>query len=379
MSNESDPKPAESTPETPEEPVASASPTKRRMRWVFPLMVVLLAPIGQAIAIYAADYDYSMSYLFGVPIWSTATALLFGWWLFFSGLQWKTRLTGVGVLALAGVVFVTLFRVNGIGGNFLPRFEYRFAPHPEDVAREYFESASSTTQANGLESAATGNSTEARIEVTDADWPRFGGPRFNQVVDETINRDWDAHPPKQLWRHPVGPAWSSFAVVGDLAFTQEQRGDNEGVVCYDANTGAQLWLHEDPTRFYEAASGVGPRGTPTIHDSRLYSLGATGILNCLDPLSGSVFWSRDIVSDANTEVVEYGVSGSPLIYEELVIVTPGGSNGAVTAYDRMTGEKQWAGGQHKAAGSVELKGQSSDDLIKKGAKRRLHFIIYRMI
>jgi len=361
MSSEPDPKPADSTPVN--EPIAASADgshaaPKTKVRWLFPLAVVVLATIGQVAAIFLADDDYSMLSLFGAMVWMLASLSILGWWVFFSGLRWKTRLAGVGLLVLAAAVFLTLFRSNGQSGNFIPQFTYRFAPTAEELALEYFEQQTASPQPNGTENAPVANgggedasesSTAPRLEVTDADWPRFGGPRGDHIVRESINRDWDANPPKQLWRHPVGPAWSSFAVVGDLAFTQEQRGDNEAVVCYDANTGEQVWLHEDPERFYESASGAGPRSTPTVHDSRLYSLGATGVLNCLDPLTGSVFWSRNVVEDADTELIEWGMAGAPLIHEELVIVNPGGPNGAVAAYDRLTGTKQWAGGHHKAS------------------------------
>lgn len=357
MTSESDPKPAEPQPaktieSTTSAPTADAAgtetPAKTGLRWRFPLGVAILAVIGQAVVFYVADDDYSMLSLFGAMNWMLAFLLIFGWWVFFSGLRWRTRLTGVGVLAVAAGVFLTLFRPNGQSGNFVPQFEYRFAPTAEEVALDYFANQSDAGTVDAAE-ADVDDSAGPRLEVTEADWPQFGGPRGDHIVHETINRTWDTHPPQQLWRHPVGPAWSSFAVVGDLAFTQEQRGDNEAVVCYDANTGEQIWVHEDPERFYESASGAGPRSTPTIHDSRLYALGATGLLNCLDPLTGEAFWSRNIVEDAETELIEWGMAGSPTIHGNMLIVNPGGPNGAVAAYDRLTGEKRWAGGHHKAS------------------------------
>jgi outer membrane protein assembly factor BamB len=140
--------------------------------------------------------------------------------------------------------------------------------------------------------------------------------------------------------------------VGDRIFTQEQRRNEEVVVCYHAQTGRQLWVHADSVKFDEPMGGVGPRATPTLFDSRLYTLGATGILNCLDAITGEPLWpqSVNILEDAGADNLEWAMAGSPLVYDDLVVVNAGGRQGrGVIAYDRFSGTIRWATGNDPAS------------------------------
>jgi len=142
-----------------------------------------------------------------------------------------------------------------------------------------------------------------------------------------------------MWRRKIGPGWSSFAVQDNLIYTQEQRGDNEVVSCYNLNTGQPVWQHNDATRFYESNGGAGPRGTPTLNNGRVYTFGGTGILNALDARSGSVFWSRNVATDTTTNVPHWGFASSPLVAGDVVIVAAAGT---LAAYDLATGKLRWS-------------------------------------
>jgi outer membrane protein assembly factor BamB len=144
----------------------------------------------------------------------------------------------------------------------------------------------------------------------------------------------------QLWRRPVGPGWSSFAVHGSRVYTQEQRGDDEVVACYDAATGRPVWTHRDATRFFESNAGAGPRGTPTVSNGRVYTFGATGVLNALNARTGTVVWSRNAAADTGAELPTWGFASSPLTVGELVIVA---TAGRLVAYDAATGDRRWLG------------------------------------
>ena len=172
-------------------------------------------------------------------------------------------------------------------------------------------------------------------------WPSFRGQGRDSIIrDVRIDADWSASPPAEVWRRKVGPGWSSFAVRGDLFYTQEQRGDDEVVSCYHATTGEPVWRHRDPARFWESVGGAGPRGTPTLAGDRVYTFGGTGILNALDADDGTVVWSRNAATDTEAKLPDWGFSSSPLVVDDMVIVA---ASGALVAYDLATGEPRWFG------------------------------------
>ena len=190
-------------------------------------------------------------------------------------------------------------------------------------------------------------------------WPGFRGVGRDSVVRGVqIQTDWTALPPVEVWRRQIGPGWSSFAVAGDLLFTQEQRGPDELVAAYRVTTGKPVWMHKDPVRFYESNGGAGPRGTPTLSDGRVYALGATGILNALDAATGAVLWKRDTTADAEIKQLPgWGITSSPLVHDNLVIVAV---SGALLAYDRASGDKKWfvksTGGSYSSPQLIDVNG-----------------------
>jgi outer membrane protein assembly factor BamB len=195
------------------------------------------------------------------------------------------------------------------------------------------------------------------LALRPGDWPGFRGPRRDaDVRGVRITTDWKTAPPDPAWRKPIGEGWSSLAVVGDRLFTQEQAGKVERVICLDTATGRLLWAHEDTSRHTDSQGGDGPRATPTFADGRLYTLGATGILNCLDAASGARKWHRDIGQDAGTKKPLWGFSGSPLVVNGLVVVFAGGKGEkTLLAYRTDSGKPEWSApaGEH-SYGSPQL-------------------------
>jgi len=246
----------------------------------------------------------------------------------------------------------TLVRSAGLSGDHVVDLEWRWAETPEDrlMAQAGGEPAEPPRAPAAAESPEeplaaraddepAGLSSAPAAAETRAEWPGFRGPDRDGIIPGVrIETDWSASPPVELWRRPIGPGWSSFAVRHDLLYTQEQRGDEEVVACYSATTGEPVWRHRDAARFWESNGGAGPRATPTLSDDRVYTFGATGILNALDAGDGAVVWSRDAASDTGNEVPTWGFASSPLIVDDLVIV----DTGALVAYDLATGDRRWS-------------------------------------
>jgi outer membrane protein assembly factor BamB len=179
-----------------------------------------------------------------------------------------------------------------------------------------------------------------------ADYPQFLGPHRNGILDEpALATHWTTHPPRQRWRQPVGPAWSGFVIVGNRAITQEQNGGEEWVSAFDVVDGRRLWTHTNEARYATTIAGEGPRATPTVVSNRVYTLGATGHLHCLDVATGQSLWSRSLTQDAGCSVPEWGFAGSPWVDSERVVVQAGGRDGrTVLAYRPDTGEPLWSAG-----------------------------------
>jgi outer membrane protein assembly factor BamB len=177
-------------------------------------------------------------------------------------------------------------------------------------------------------------------------WPNLRGPNFDSVQRGLrFSDDWEANPPKELWRIEVGPAWSSFAVAGQYLVTQEQRGESEFVVCYDAETGKEVWTHSEPGRFFESLGGLGPRATPTIHGGYVYAFGADGKLIKLDPKNGEAIWKVNVAEVAKINPPMWGFSSSPLVHQGTVIVHAGSEReetGKIFAFNDRDGEVVWS-------------------------------------
>jgi outer membrane protein assembly factor BamB len=256
-------------------------------------------------------------------------------WMFYRQWPWTWRIAGLITCGLMTAGFVLLFRVDGVAGEFQVDFALRNAPIIDHGAQLPTALSSATEDRPDL------------MRTTPDDYPQYMGPsRTSVIAGPQLSQDWTTTPPREVWRIPVGAGWSAFAVVGDFAVTQEQRGEHECVVCYRLSDGTPQWLHDDTARFESAMGGVGPRATPTIADGRVYTVGGTGIFNCLDGSTGQPVWTVNILEDNAGQSIGHGVCGSPLVTGDWVIVSPTGINNAcLAAYHRADGKRVWLGGR----------------------------------
>lgn len=249
----------------------------------------------------------------------------------------------ISMASMVAVALVTL-RIERLSGTLVPQLVPRWA---ETHDRLLAQPSQSDVIAN--------------LEKTSVhDFPQFLGQERNQcVLGIKLARDWQQTSPRVIWCREIGAGWSGFVAVNGFAVTMEQRGELELTTCYQVETGNVVWWRGDKVRFSEARSSVGPRSTPTIHEGRVYTVGATGILSCLQGHDGEPLWQRNILKAVGTtaeqdaRLVAWGRSSSPLIVGDKVIVPGGGPESgpyvSLLACDKRTGEIVWRGGEHQVS------------------------------
>ena len=201
------------------------------------------------------------------------------------------------------------------------------------------------------------------------DWPRWGGPRGDETWHgPEIPERWPEGGLPETWRATIGGGYSGVAVANGRVYVQDHvaaptgkngdepsgdtpadkpvaRGETEGVLCFDLATGRPLWSHRYPVAYEKLDYGSGPRAMPTVHDGRVYTLGAVGHVHCLDAVTGRVLWSHDAVAAWGAKLPLWGLAASPLIVGELVVFHPGvPEDGCLVACRQSDGEVAWRSG-----------------------------------
>ncbi len=187
------------------------------------------------------------------------------------------------------------------------------------------------------------------------DWPQWRGPHRDGVSTETGLADrWPASGPPLLWRvDGLGEGYGSVAVSDGTIYAQGSRSGRSVVFALDAAGGGVRWERELGPRLRDSR-GNGPRGTPTVTGDSLYALTGMGELARIALADGSVRWQRNILDDFDQRNIGWGISESPLIEGDWVVVMPGGDQGAIAALDRETGETVWT-----SSGLTDRAGYSS--------------------
>jgi outer membrane protein assembly factor BamB len=360
----------------------AARPEPRLRLWPALLIVAVHLSVSLYTLYFGATNTQSMVGFIGAPI--VALLLLTVWWLAASRAPWRSRLVG---LLMTAVALLCTFAIQGANGQFhllftIPvmttvlvaalavtsRMSWRLRRWVLAGVLVACTLGVNALRAEGLSSSLTpvlawcwsptaaellhaapaaeaGGTAVLPAQTGPGDWPAFRGPdRDNRVAGVKFSSDWST-PPRELWRKRIGLGWSSYAAVGDYIFTLEQRDQEELVTCSRADTGADVWVNRTKTHYDNDMGGSGPRATPTFDQGRLYTLGATGTLQCLDAATGKAVWTRDIKADAETGVPGWGFSSSPLVVGgRLLVFTNAGDGKSVIAYELQSGNPVWRAG-----------------------------------
>ncbi len=316
-------------------------------RYLVPIIIVTLFggfevlnwTTGITSEILIPQFATSAQTVIGRMVFLIGIGLMLGWLLVTRQVRWSNKLivfSGVGILVL--MLLASIRKIENTGNNnYVIHWRWE---KTQDQRLAEFEDKSKRQEPQSFQ--------------LDSDSPQFTdflGPNRNGVADgPKLLADLKAHPPKEIWRRPMGEGYAGFVISGGLAVTIDQRGNDEVVVALDLKTGKDVWAKAYPGYFEEELGGNGPRATPTIAGNEVFALGAAGLLVCLDLATGEEKWNTNILKDASAKNITWGMSGAPLVTTDKVIVNPGGeSDKDVVAYDRRTGKIVWSGGKNRAA------------------------------
>jgi len=179
------------------------------------------------------------------------------------------------------------------------------------------------------------------------DWPQWQGPQRNAISHEIgLLQDWPKEGPRLVWKaKELGGGYSTPSIAAGRIFgmgsRKTEKGDDEVVWALEERTGKELWH----TTIAPASHGVGydegPRCTPTVDGDRLYALGISGDLVCLEVANGNKVWHHNLIKEFDGRIPGWGYSESPLVDGAKVIATPGGKKATLVAFDKMDGQTIW--------------------------------------
>ena len=188
-----------------------------------------------------------------------------------------------------------------------------------------------------------------------ANWSQWRGPNRDGISTETgLLKQWPAEGPPLVWKASgAGRGFSSFSVANGKLYTMGLRGDREFIIAFDVATGKEAWATANGNAFRNDR-GDGPRGTPTVDGDRVYALGGSGDLSALDARTGKVVWTKNILKEFGGRNITWGISESPLIVGDKLLVNPGGPEASMVALNKSDGSVIWKSQSDKAGYSSAI-------------------------
>lgn len=187
--------------------------------------------------------------------------------------------------------------------------------------------------------------TSFAVTLRAADWPQWRGPGRDGNWKETgVVERFNAERLKPVWTAEIGAGYSGPTVADERVFITDRLVEPkqvERVHCFDAKSGVKIWSHTYDCP-YKISYQAGPRACVTIDDDSAFALGAMGHLHVYDAGTGAILWKKNLNEDYQIRMPIWGIAAAPLIYDDLVILHIGGSDGAcVVALDKKSGDEKW--------------------------------------
>jgi len=191
------------------------------------------------------------------------------------------------------------------------------------------------------------------------DWPDWRGPNRDGVWETSgIVEQFDAKVLTPEWSVPIGPGYSGPTVSQGRVYVTdrlERPAQAERVLCFDEQTGEEIWTYQYDCVYENVGYPAGPRASVVVNDGKAYSLGTMGHLFCFDAATGSVLWQRDLYTEYDMNMPIWGIAATPLVVDDKLIVHVSGSqNACVVAFHKETGQEIWRNLDDRAGYSAPI-------------------------